>query len=301
MPRATQPRQTRKSVYVDSPVLTVQLEHGLANRQRLPLGDVLTVLEQVRLMVIDIGREIQRDLGVENPAGDFGLELLAGPEGILFSPGSVQAHIAITSNIDNGVLAAHRVVSTINALANKQATVSSEAERAVVRRLNRINKVRERDKTELHLVLKKPGAKKPDEAIFNAAAAATAWSLQAPVFAVEGLTIYGKLFELRDTDPQEDDGAKGFWGELCRDNSETWRVHFHPTLAEKAGGLFRKQVAITGTGKYYRIAAPKLDATNIVPDQERDYEKAFDELFGSDRHIYGDDFDKALKEMRGDD
>jgi hypothetical protein len=301
MPRRRQPIERPKTIYVDSPVFTVQLQQGLANRQRLPLADVLSVLEEVRLMVLDIGREIQRDAGIENPTADFGLELLAGPEGILFSPGSVQAHIAITSNTDHGVLAAQRVLSTVNALAAKKAVaVTTDAERNVVRRLNRINKVQERDKTELYLVLQTPGKQKPTEATFNATAAACALSLQAPVFEVEGLTIYGKLFELRDTDP-EDDGTKAFWGELRRENGETWRIHFRPAIAEKVASLFRKQVAVTGTGKYYRIAPPKLEATDIAHDEERDYETAFDELFGSDRHIYGNDFEKALKDMQGED
>jgi hypothetical protein len=300
MPRRIQPVKSPKTIYIDSPVFTVQLKEGLANRQRLPLADVISVLEEVRLMIMDIGREIQRDLGMDKPTADFGLELLAGTKGILFIGGSVQANIAITSNIDTGVLAAQRVMSTVNSLAKKQPSVATDAERSVIRRLNRINKVRERDKTELHLVLQKPGAHKPSEAIFNAQAAATAWSLQAPVFEMEDTTLYGKLFELRDTDP-EDEGTRGFWGELRRETSETWRIQFPPNMADKATALFRKQVAITGTAKYYRIAIPKLVVSDIAPDEERDYEKAFDELYGIDKDIYGDDFQKALKEMRGED
>ena len=87
---------------------------------------------------------------------------------------------------------------------------------------------------------------------------------------------------------------------MRRENGETWRIHFGASLSERVAGLFRKQIGVTGTAKYYRIAAPKLQAFDIALDDERDYEKAFDELFGSDRHVYGDDFDKALKEMRGD-
>jgi len=291
---------SKKTPEIDSPVFTIKLQKGLAERQRLPLADVISVLEEVRQMIADVGREIQRDLGIEKPTGDFGLELLAGPHGILFRPGSIEAQLAITSNIDTGVLAAKRVVSTVDALAKKQPnSVATDADRSVVRRLNRINKSRERDKTELHLILQEPGKHEPEHATFNADAAATAWSLQAPVFEMEGMTIYGKLFELKDTDP-EDEGTKGFWGELRRETGETWRIQFSADSAERVAGLFRKQVAVTGTGKYYRIAAPKLVATDIGPDQERDYEKAFDELFGCDRNIYGDDFQKALKEMRGE-
>jgi len=197
-------------------------------------------------------------------------------------------------------LGAQRVVSTINELSKKKAVIASESDRSVVRRLTRINRVRERDKTELHMVLSKPGQEKPAEATFNAVAAATVFSLQAPVFEVESLTIYGKLSELRDTDPQ-DEGTRGYWGELRRENGETWRIHFRADIRDKVAPLFSKQVVLTGTGKYYRINAPKLEATDIALDQDRDYETAFDELFGSGRQIYGDDFDRALKDMRGED
>lgn len=288
------------SLAIDSPVFLVKLQKGLANRQRLPFADVIAVLEEIRQMFADVGREIQSDSGMEKPVGDFGLELLAGPEGLLFHPGSVQAYVAITSNIDTGILAARRIVETIDSLAKKKPTIATDADRSLVRRLNRINKIAERDKTELHLVLQRPGNHKPEGATFNAAAAATAWALQAPEFEMEGTTIYGKLFELKDNTFDEE-GRGGFWGELCRENGEKWRIQFTADSAEKATSLFRKQVAVSGTAKYYRIAAPKLIAIDITQDQERDYEKAFDELYGRDRDIYGNDFQKALKEMRGED
>jgi hypothetical protein len=291
---------SKKTPPIDSPVFTIKLQKGLADRYRLPLSDVISVLEEVRQMIADVGREIERDMGAEHPSGDFGLELIAGSHGIAFKAGSVQAQVAITSHADIGVLAARRVVETIQALGKKQPAIATDADRNVIRRLNRINKISERDKTELHLVLTQPGKKKPEQATFDAIAAATAWSLQAPVFEMESMTIYGKLYELRDTDP-EDEGKKGFWGELRRENGEVWRIQFNAESAEKVTCLFRKQVAVSGTGRYYRIAAPKLIATDIIQDQERDYEKAFDELFGCDRKLYGDDFQKALKEMRGED
>ena len=107
---------SKKTPAIDCPVFTIKLQKGLADRQRLPLADVIAVLEEVRQMIADMGREIQRDRGIEKPTGDFGLELLAGPRGILFKSGSVQAHVAITSNIDTGILAAQRVVTTVDSL-----------------------------------------------------------------------------------------------------------------------------------------------------------------------------------------
>jgi len=292
------PKQTRSA---DSPVFTIKLQNGLAERQRLPLADVLTVLEEVRQMIADLGREIQRDMGLEKPNGDFGLELLAGEHGVLFRPGSVQAHIAITSHVDTGLLAAQRLVATVKSLSRKRPSIATDADRSVVRRLNRIYKISNRDKTELQLTLQRPGKPKKVQATFDANAAATAWSMQAPVFEMEAVTVYGKLCELKDTDPEDDTGTKGFWGELCRESGETWRIQFSAVLAEKAANLFRKQVAVSGTSKYYRIAAPKLVASDIAADEERDYERAFDELYGCDRQIYGHDFARALREMRSED
>ena len=74
---------SKKIPPIDSPVFTIKLQKGLAERQRLPLADVISVLEEVRQMIADVGREIQRDLGIEKPTGDFGLELLAGAQGIV--------------------------------------------------------------------------------------------------------------------------------------------------------------------------------------------------------------------------
>ena len=292
-------RQKPAGNQLDSPTFIVKLEKGLADRMRLPIDHVLRVLEEVRQMIADAGREIQTDMGMDKPTADFGLELLAGPQGMLFRPGSVQAQMAITNNIQIGILAAKRVVDTIESLAKRKYIVTSEADRSIVRRLNRINRVRQIDKTEVHLLLARPGSKKPIEAVFNEAAAASAWSLQAPVFEVEGMTVYGKLYELKDTDPSDEE-KRGFWGELRRDNCETWRIKFHREDIDRVAVLFRKQVMITGTAKYYRIQAPLLIATDIQQDKERDYETAFDELYGCDRDVYGTDFNKAMKVMRDD-
>jgi hypothetical protein len=116
---------------ISSPTFIVKLEKGLADRQRLPLDHVLRVLEEVRQMIIDAGREIQSDIGMEKPSAEFGLELVADPQGILFKAGSVQAEIAITSNAHIGVLAAKRVVDTVGSLSKKKFHVVSETDRSI--------------------------------------------------------------------------------------------------------------------------------------------------------------------------
>jgi hypothetical protein len=251
-------------------------------------------------MVADAGRDIHRNMGLEHQTVEFGLELLAGTSGVLFRKGSVQAQIAVTSNIQAGVHAAHHIVETIKSLENRRYTPKGEADRTIVRRLNRIAKIQETDKTELQITLRTPGAKRPTAAIFGEAAIATAISLQAPVFQMQDTAISGKLYELK-ADVADEEEQKGFWGELRRDNGETWRVQFPQEKRREVAALFSEQVQITGTAKYYRIATPKLIAKTITPDTERDYESAFDELYGSDRKAFPEGFAQALLEMRGDD
>ncbi|HEX4311782.1 MAG TPA: hypothetical protein VHZ25_17255 [Acidobacteriaceae bacterium] len=283
----------------DEAVLIVKLQKGLAERQRLPLDHVLRVLDEVRQMVADAGRQVQRDMGMERPTAEFGLEILAGSGGVLFRKGSVQAQIAVTSNVQAGLLAAHRVVDTIKSLETRHYTPDGETDRTIVRRLNRIAKIQETDKTEMQFSLRRPGGKQPIAAIFGEAAVATAISLQAPVFQMQDTTVTGKLYELKtDTSDEEE---KGFWGELRRDNGETWRVQFAQERKRDVAALFSEQVQITGTAKYYRIATPKLIVKTITPDTERDYESAFDELYGTDKKAFPEGFAEALREMRGDD
>ena len=90
----------------EDPVFVVNLSQGLANRRRLPLEHVLSILSEVRQMIAETGREVQHAHGHQNPDGDFGLELLAGEGGTAFHGGSVEARIAMTTDRENALLAA---------------------------------------------------------------------------------------------------------------------------------------------------------------------------------------------------
>lgn len=282
----------------DSPIFVVRLEKGLADRQRLPLQHVISVLEEVRQMISEAGRDVQREMGFERPTGDFGLELVAGQNGILFRPGSVQAHIAITQDIQAGLQAADRVVGLVQRLEKREVQeVDEPSEKQIVRRLNRIAKYQRIDKTELRLVVVRSATITTEPALFGDSAIETIRSLQTPVFEMEQTTIFGKLYELRDRDDEDEENSKGFWGELRRENGEVWRMQFGQN-DERAVPMFRKQVAATGTAKYYRIANPKLIVKDIDLDIERDYEAAFDELFGSEKKTLGTDSQALLREIR---
>lgn len=285
------------------PIFTIKLAKGLADRQRLPLAHVLSILDEVRQLITDVGRDIQAQKGVEGYSGDFGLELIAGESGMAFLPGSVQAQIAITQNVQTGILAAKQVVRTVEHLEAEDLPgigPDQTIDPKIVLRLNRIARIQRRDKTELHLAISPGGKAAPLEAKFGDAGMAAARALQAPTFQMEDLTIYGKLYELADHDPTGEDEDKGFWGELKRDNGEVWRVQFKAADQDKVTPLFRKQVAVSGTAVYYRVTTPKMVASRIEADKDRDYEAAFDELFGCDKQLYKTDFDTLLRQMRGE-
>jgi len=286
------------------PILTIKLSGGLADRNRLPLAHVLRVLEEVREMMVDVGKDIQRQHGFSKPTGDFGLEIVANAKGLAFGKGSVEAPIAITSDVQNGILAAREILQTVHRLnSGTHATnaIPDGFNPKIVRRLNRLAKIQETDKTQLHVMITDPARKKQKtiDATFGATAIAVARGLEAPEFEAEAITLYGKLYELRDR-VEDDDGGKGFWGELRRENGELWRVQFRPEQESKATPLFRKQVVITGKAIYFRVRTPKIIAVDIDLDRERDYEAAFDELFGCDRKIYRADLPTLLKELRGE-
>lgn len=283
-------------------VVWITFQKGLADRKRLPLAHVLTVLEEFRQMITEVGRTLQLQKGVPNPTGDFGLEVLASSQGMIFRPGSLQITCAITQDVRTGILAAQHVVRTISTLESETFPPPEDEEinRYVVRRLNRIAPIQEKDKIEMHLAVKRPGFPKALTATFGVTAAALARSLQAPTFRMEDMTLYGKLFELSDHSTSEEEIGKYFWGELRRENGEVWRVQFKADDLTLVTPLFRKQVALTGVALYYRVASPKLIADRIELDKDRDFEMAFEELYGCDKDIYKSDFQTLMKKMRGE-
>jgi len=286
------------------PIIIVKLQDGLADRHRLPLNHVISVLEEVRSMVTEAGHEIQRERGLEKPA-DFGLELLAEEGGIIFKVGSVEATIAITTNVQDGFLAAQKIVKTVERLRGEQdkKTPKEDYDVHIIRRLNRIARIQKTDRTKLNLSVRAPRnghEPTPDySALFDQVAIDSVRSMQAPTFSIEPMTIYGKLMQLKDKDEEEASG-RGFWGEVLRESGESWRVQFKASDVDVAARLFRHQVSITGKAFYFRAFSPKLLAQEILPETEKDYEKAFDELYGCDKKLYNSDFVSLLKEMRGE-
>jgi hypothetical protein len=279
----------------------VSLSKGMATRYRLPLPHVIKVLTELYDAVRDAGRAVQRERGSQIADGDFGIELLATGEGIVFQKGSVTAEAAITRDVHNGAEAVRRVMHTMSTLERKRPASIGQGEENTVRRLSLIADIQKKDRVELSLVLNTPQRKNPETALFGDAGIATTDKISASEATVEDMTLYGRLRELRDKS-QRESGGKSFWGELLTDDEQVWRLHFKSKDEKYIVPLFRKRVVVNGDAIYYKAFTPRLDVSEIKPQKTRDYEAAFKALYGIDKDVYGkEDFDALIAEMRGDD
>lgn len=282
----------------DSALFTIIFRKGLAERNRLPIEHVIRTLQELDELIKEVGRQVQRERGIENPTGDFGVELLAGKSGIAFHKGSLKATAALTQDLDSAEIAVNRVMETANHLQRKQPASIDPSGAFIIRRFARLSGWQRRDKTELRLEWKKTG-QRMKTANFGETAIQTIESISAADMTVEQLTLYGKLRELKDRTKEPDEEGKGFWGELVTDGGETWRIWFTNADLDKVLPLFRKQVEITGDATYFKAYNPRLIARTFRKDEDRDYLAAFDRYEGSDAKEFGDtDVEELLKELR---
>jgi hypothetical protein len=281
----------------DSAIFSIVFKNGKANRHRLPLSHVLATLQQLDYMVREVGRKIQRDNGVENPDGDFGIELLAGTTGIAFRKGSLKAQAAITRDVRNGVRAVKSVIGTTAQVERKSVSSTDEYGEAVYRGLSRISPLQEQDGTELGLHLVEKG-RITETARFSERGVQVLKELGSTEFAVESVTLYGKLRKLTDLSRVE--GQDDIWGELIEDNGERWRIKFHPADYDKARRNFTKQVIIVGNASYFRTMLPRVDVKEIREEEKRDYVAAFDRFSKEYGEIFGNrGTQKILNDIRG--
>ena len=151
------------------PVITIKLRNGLAERNRLPLGHFLIVLDEFRQMMNAVGKRIERYCGLSSPSGDFGLEIVAGESGNAVRPGSVWSPLAITANSAIGVRAAQEIIGTLNQLEHDAGVPDANArlDKHLLRRISRIARIQRADETELEISMEGLGVPAPLTAHFG--------------------------------------------------------------------------------------------------------------------------------------
>jgi hypothetical protein len=284
---------------IDSPEFTITLSKGLANRHRLPWDHVMKVLREFKAMLDDVGRTIQRENGVQNPTGDFGVQLLATAKGKVFRRGSVDTTAALTMDVANGLLAVNAIINTANAVEKKkEITLDNEKTVRIVRGLTKISEVQRQDHTDFAVKLVGPNIAKKAAKITEIGVQ-TLQAADAEVLHVDGVTVYGKLLELRDRS-QTDEMGECIWGELRSDSGDVWRVQFKRKDFADVIPLFTKQVVVSGDAMYFKTRNPRLDADKFKEDVRRNYLAAFDEMEGADKDLYGNEnLEDLIAESRG--
>jgi hypothetical protein len=288
-----------KRANIDGSILfSILFKKGRADKNRLPLAHVVKTLQEVEEMIREVGKQIQREAGVEKPDGDFGIELLAGRSGLVFRKGSVGALSEITRNVEFGIKAISRIIETADVIERKRPVSVDQYNEEILRRLPTVSGIQEKDNTELHLalahnnrILKKTKFGKKGREVLR--------SMESAELAIEGITVYGKLRTLRDPSSKDSNGTGYFWGEILEDSGRKWRVRFSDTEQDKVLRLFRKQVCIVGDATYFKTQATRIDATQVHEDPMPDYLTAFDSL----REVYADIFpdqepEDLLKKIR---
>jgi hypothetical protein len=279
-------------------IFYVIFRKGIADKNRLPLTHVISTLREIDFMIREVGKKVQQESGVENPDGDFGVQLLAGSTGIAFGKGSVKAASAITRDIKNGTETLTRIIQTTNVIEKRKPISIDDYRAPVVRRLANISDIQVEDKTELGMQLVAHGKIAERGKFSESGIHAIQRMGAAPDFAVESVTLFGKLRQLLDRSRvgKEDD----IWGELLEENGNRWNIKFRPHHLTKVKDLFTKQVIASGNAIYFKTKNPRLDVTEIDEDKERDYVAAFDRFSEEYGEVFGDrDPDQILKDIRG--
>lgn len=285
----------------DGVVFSIIFKKGLAEKNRLPLEDVINTLQQIQHMIRDCGRQIQRDAGLEKPDGDFGIELIGGPSGLIFRKGSLKTAALVTQDIPHGILAINTLIDTTDLLEKREKNiVTPDYAEPILRRLPRVSEIQRENRTELHLALSQ-NSHILNRSKLGEKGRETLKRFEAPEVGIEAITLYGRLRELRDKSRTTDEENKGhFWGELQEDGGRIWRIRFKDRDETGVLQLFRKQVEVTGNATYFRTQAPRVDAAEIDEDVMPDYLAAYERFNSAYRDVLGDrDTEEILDEARG--
>lgn len=231
----------------DATTFTLIFRKGLAERNRLPIEQVIRTLQEFREMMREVGQQVQRRNGVESPDGDFGIELVASATGLTFRKGSLKANAVATRDIANAQETLYLIVSNVRSYSSK-ATLAQSAEpeeAAIARRMYKIGELQREAKTELAVQVK-VNKERTKTATLDECAIVHLETMSAPLMRVGGLTLYGRLRQLTDRSKDED-GGKFFWGELLTDTSEIWRLRFSSDKVREVLPLFKHQVCVFAT------------------------------------------------------
>ena len=264
--------------------ITLTFKDGLADRNRLPIDQVLQTLVEFKELVREIGKRTRTEQGHEAPDGDFGLELVADKAGNGFRKGSIRADFVATKHVAVAKAAFAQIMAGISDAEKGRTRQSSPAEQAFVRHMGRIAAYQRTAKNAVVLQFSGAGDRRQTVRLTTSGYAALEQE-QASRLKIEQQILYGKLLSLRDrTKTDSNDGH--FWGDLLADSGTVWHLRFPSSLLEAALKLFRQQVFVQGMAIHFEAGSSRMNVLQIELDRERDYVKAFEEI--GDTSFFGD-------------
>ena len=284
----------------DNTVFTLVFRKGLAERNRLPIEQVIKTLQEFQEMIREVGKQVQRRNGVEHPDGDFGIELLASASGLAFRKGSLKSSAAATRDIVNAQETLHLIYSNVRSYAKPASIQTEPSDVLIARRMFKIGELQREAKTELAVQLK-INTERTKTATLNEKAIFNLETMSAPQMRVDRMALYGRLRQLNDR-TKSDEGGRYFWGELTTDAGEKWRLKFLATDVGRVLPLFRHQVFVQGEATYFGTKSPRLDVIGgaITLDPDRDYLAAFDSMRSAGEDLFGEtDSSELLRELNG--
>ncbi len=253
----------------DTAALAVVFHKGMADTHRLPIDQVIRTLQELQDLVREIGKRVQLQNGVDEPDGDFGLQLLGGRTGLLLKRGSLRAEAVATRDVVNARKTFAQITGNILGYTKKPIQSESFEDSLVARRLLRISDLQKDTKTQISIILKGTGTPR-----IRATLGPKTWpNLKAaalPNMRVDGITAYGKLRQINDRS-KTDDRPDHFWGELIGDGHEIWRLRFQADRLPAVLPLFGKQVRVEGEAVYFGYRHPRITVRHIEKDEDRDY------------------------------
>jgi hypothetical protein len=252
----------------DAASLELVFQKGMADSHRLPIDQVIRTLQEFQELVREVGRRVQTKNGVENPDGDFGLQLVGNRAGMIFRKGSLKAGAVATRDVANAKRTFNLITANVNAYTKKSVRPATIEDAIVARRLLRIGDLQKSSRTQIAIV-----TKGTEMASTKATLTEATWQhLRAaaqPHMKVEGLTLYGRLRQLNDRSKSEDTDGH-FWGELAGEGQEVWRLRFPADRLGEVLPLFRQQVTVEGDATYFGFRHPRLIVKHIAKEPERD-------------------------------
>lgn len=283
----------------DAAVFTITLSGGLANRNRLPIDQVVRTLQEFQDMVREVGKRIQRDAGVENATGDFGLEIVAGPTGAAFQKGSVKATTVATIDVANAAKTFAAIIRRAQEYARKPLTDDDPQSSIIARRMLTMAKLQAPARSLVAFTLR-GGAAKVQKASLNERVFLHLQKASKKLMTIEALQLYGRLRQLNDRSKTENTDGH-FWGQLVTDTGEVWRLRFTADMLSRVVPLFMRQIVVNGDATYFGPAKnPRLAVRFVDKDPERRYVEAFDALRETGDKIFGDaTTEELLAELYG--